>query len=806
MKISLNWLQDFININLAPEKLAAQLSKKSTEIKEILKQEEKYKNIIVGKILEIKDHPDAEKLKIAKIDIGKKKLNIVCGAKNIKVGQHVPIALIGSITPNTWKTKNEFKITKAKIRGVESEGMMCSERELDLGDNHTGIYILENKTTVGNPISKELNLDDVIFEADFLTNQGYAMSHLGLAKEISAITKEPLKPIHSEISLPNAENDNELKVIIENEKLCPRYTGIIMENIEIGPSPEWMQRRLRAAGMRAVNNVVDTTNYVMLELGQPMHAFDYDKISKKDGVAEIIVRISEKGEKIVTLDEKEQELPAGILLISDREKPVAIAGIIGGANTEIDEKTKKIVLESANFDAITLRKGARKLAARTDAVARFEKVLDPNLTMTALKRAVELLLEITKGKTASKVIDNYPAPLKSWVISLPYEKTNKLLGINIPKEKQLEILNSLGFTTEEQEANLIVTVPTSRRDVKRTVDLIEEIIRIYGYDNIPLAYPLVEQKAVKLNKKVEFIKNLKNLILGKGFFEIQTYSMTGERILKICNIKLEDHIKIINPQAPEREYMRKSLLPEVLEALAKNLKIEKKAGLFEIQKTYWKNYEYDPKDKLDTYAKEDEKFTLLWSEEGLNYYDIKGVAESIFTYLKIDKIEYAKNNENLLTSKVFHPTKSAIIKKGSKIIGILGEINPQVLKNLDIQQIVTAFELDIKTLLSIIPKTKTFQPYPKYQITSQDISILVDKSVKVERIYQIITNSKASKILKTVTAIDQYTGKGIPENKKSITINITLQAEDHTLAQEEIENARNTIIRDLEKKLKAELR
>jgi len=806
MKLSVNWIQDFVNITIPIEELAEKLSKGSTEIKQILKQEDKYKGLLVGEILEIEKHPDAKRLSVTKVNIGSKKLNIICGAHNIKVGQKVPVALVGSIIPNTWKTKNEFELKKTEIRGIESEGMMCSEKELDLGDNHEGIYILPGNSKVGQTLSSALELDDIVMDAEFLTNQGYCMSHLGLAGEISALTNEPVRQQHSEISLPTEDKDAELEVIIEEKKLCPRYSGIVLEGIKVIPSPTWMQRRLMAAGMRPINNIVDVTNYVLLEMGQPMHAFDYDKIARRNEVPTIIIRNSKDGETIGTLDEKQRELPKDILLITDEKKPIAIAGIIGGANTEIDDKTTKIVLESANFDAMALRHGARKLGIHTDAVSRFEKVLDPNLTMIALKRAVELLLEITKeGRVVSKVVDVYPKELMPWHINLSPAKVNRVLGIEIEKETQIKILERLGFKIDDQGENLVITVPTKRRDVKRDVDLIEEIIRIYGYDNIPLDYPLVPQVAPKLNPKLELIAEIRNLMIGLGFNEVLTYSFTGEEMLKACNIELGNHIKLLNPQSPERSYMRMSLIPEIMEATVNNLKTRDKTRLFEAQKIYWKNPNFSQEDKECTYAFEPEQLTMIVSAENHNYYDAKGVTEALLKHFKIKDAEYSNNKGRLVASKTFHPTKSAEIIVGNKVLGVVGEIHPQVLKNLGINQSTIGFELSIPTILSLLPQDIAFKTFSKYQTTSHDISVIVDDSVKAEAMHKAIYDTD-EKLVKEVKAIDQYKGEGIPEGKKSIALNVMLQSDDHTLSPEEIEEVRDKIIKTLEKRFGAKIR
>lgn len=804
MKISLNWLKDFINVDIPINELEQKLSKQSTEVTQVLNQTEKYKNIVVGEIVALRKHKNADKLQVATINIGGKKIQVACSAKNIKEGQHVPVCLDGAVVPSTYKTKEEFVVKKMDFRGEMSEGMMCSERELDLGDDHTGIYILDENTEVGATLSEALELDDIILDLDLQSNQGYCMSHVGIAREIAALLNISMNWEPSELNLPQDSTENELKIEIKNEDLCSRYTGIIMEGIKIAPSPLWMQNRLRAAGMRPINNVVDVTNYILLEIGQPMHAFDYDKIAKKNKIPTIIVRESKKGEVIRSLDEKDHELPEGVLLIADVDKPIAVAGIIGGENTEIDDKTTKIVLESANFNAIKLRTGSRKLATRTDAVSRFEKNLDPNLTMIGLKRAVELLLEITEGKVVSKVVDVYPKPVKPITLTLPYERTSKVLGMEIEKETQIKNLELLGFEVDDQGEQMAVTVPTVRRDIKRPIDLIEEIIRIYGYDNVPLEYPLVPQKPSPLNPKTRLIRKLQNAMIGLGYYEIQAHSMVGEKLLNDCNMEVGEHIKIINPQAPEKEYMRMSLLPSLIWHTKENQKVNPEIKHFEIQKVFHKNYEYKAEDRLDTYAFEPQQLTAVWGGENLSYYDAKGVVEAILKNLNIENVEYTANDGSIFTSKIFHPTRSAIVKVGNSILGIIGELHPQVIENNDMEGNNLGLELDVIAILDSMPEQTFFKEFSRYQAVSQDLSLLVIEATKFKEITDLIV--KTSPLVQKVSAVDQYRGEGIEKGKKSLTIRLVMQAEDRTLSPEEIEEARTKILSELEKRVKAKLR
>ncbi len=817
MRISLNWLRDFVNVDIPIEELEQKLSKQSTEVTGVLKQEEKYRNIVVGQIVSIRPHKNADKLHAASIDIGKKKIQVACSAKNIKEGQMVPVCLDGSIVPSTYKTKDEYTVRSMDFRGELSEGMMCSERELDLGDDHSGILILSENLTPGQSLSEALELNDTIIELDFQSNQGYCMSHVGLAREIAALLDVPMNWEPTEVNLPTEETGNELNIEIKDEKLCSRYSGIIMEGIKTEPSPKWMQDRLQAAGMRPINNIVDVTNYIMLELGQPMHAFDYDKIAKKDGIPTIIVRTSEEGEQIRSLDEKDHVLPKNVLVIADVEKPIAVAGIIGGENTEIDNNTTKIVLESANFDAITLRKGSRKLATRTDAVSRFEKNLDPNLTMIGLKRAVELLLEMTEGRVVSKVVDVYPKPVKPITLALDYARTSKVLGMEVEKETQIKNLRNLGFTVDAQEEQMAVTVPTFRRDIHRPIDLIEEIVRIFGYDNVPLEYPLVPQKPSPLNPKTQLIRKLQRLMIGMGYYEVQAHSMIGEKLLNDCNLEVGEHIKIINPQAPEKEYMRATLLPSMIFHTSENQKVRPDVKHFEIQKVYWKNKTYKQEDRLDQYAFEPQHLTAVWSfspnkGSGLSkgqtegYFVAKGVVEAILENLNIKNVEYTANDGGLITAKAFHPTRSAVVKVENKVIGIVGELNPKVIENMELEKNAVAFELNVVTLLELMPEQVLFKQFSRYQVVSQDLSLLIDEKVTFLDIVIAIRENNPQGLVRRVDAVDTYKGEGIPEGKKSITINVQMQSDDRTLEQEEIETARQELLKTLEKRVGAKLR
>jgi len=515
MKYSYNWLKEISGTKRDFQKVVEDLTMKSFEVENLEKIGGNLEGVVVGEILEIKRHPNADKLQLAKVDIGKERLEVVCGAPNIKIGQKVPVALLGTRLPNGMVMK------EVEIRGVKSCGMLCAEDELGLGINHNGILILNKQSKIGASFSKEMNLEDYTFEIKVLPDRAHdAQSYVGVAREIAVLENRKIDYDFEGLNLPNKKT-GKVSVEIENKKLCPRYIGAVIENIEIKESPLWMKTRLLASGIRPINNVVDATNYIMLELGQPLHAFDLEKIS--NGKAKIVVRTAKKGEKITLLDESIEELTENDLVIANEKEALAVAGIMGGQHSGIDEKTKTIVLESANFNVTSIRKTRTRLNIKTDASDRFEKDIDPNLAEKAMVRLIEIIEHIAGGKLEG-ICDVYPQKVSAWKIKLDPEYADRLLGEKIAFQKVVEILQLLGMEISKKGKIIEAKIPTFRIDLKTQEDLIEEIGRVYGYEKIKPEAPIVPISPAPVNEKIFFTRILKNIIAAQGFSELYNYT------------------------------------------------------------------------------------------------------------------------------------------------------------------------------------------------------------------------------------------------------------------------------------------
>ncbi|MCK4525390.1 MAG: phenylalanine--tRNA ligase subunit beta, partial [Candidatus Andersenbacteria bacterium] len=624
MKISYNWLKEFVEINISPEKLAEVLTMHSFEVENIIYQGEGLDGVVVGEILEVKKHPDADKLNLVKVNIGKDKiLEVVCGAPNVEVGQKVAVALVGAELPGG------FKIEKRKVRGVESSGMICAEDELGLGEDHEGIMVLDNNLKIGTPIKKALNLNDAIFEIDILPNRAHdCLCHLGVAREIAAILGLSIK--YQVLSIKQNLKDSFLNIKIEDEKLCRRYSAIVVRNIEIKDSPAWLKNKLESCGVRPINNIVDITNYVMLAFGQPMHAFDADKLNGK-----IVIRSAKKGEKILALDDEIYKLNKDELVIADEKNPIAIAGVMGGKDTAVDENTKNIIFESANFDCTNIRRTAKQLKLSSESSYRFEREIDPEITMPALNKAVEMAKDLAGGKIEEDIADIYPSPVQQKELEFKFERIKNLLGVEVVKKEVTRILKSLDFEVAVNNEIIKVKVPTYRIDIERANDIIEEIGRIYGYENIPEVAPEVEMRSVAGDKILSLEKDLRIISEGLGFCEIYNYSFVSEKDINNLGLKIEDHLELQNPLSEEHKFLRISVLPYLLKNVEKNLKYKDSFMLFEMGRIYLKSNNKLPNEKRI--------FAGIMVDKNIKnslFYGLKGQVEILLSKLGIDKLIY----------------------------------------------------------------------------------------------------------------------------------------------------------------------
>ena len=780
MKISYNWLKEFVDINISPEKLAEVLTMRSFEVEEIIYQGEGLDNVVVGEVLEVTKHPDADRLNLVKVKVGKDKiLDIVCGAPNVEVRQKVAVALVGAELPG------EFKIEKRKVRGIESCGMICAEDELRLGETHEGIIVLNESLKIGTPIKKALNLDDVIFEVDILPNRAHdCLCHLGVAREVAAITGESIK--YPVLSIKQELKKDFLNIKIEDENICNRYSAVVVKNIEIKESPVWLKNKLENCGMRSINNVVDITNYVMLMLGQPMHAFDADKLSRK-----IIVRKVKKGEKILALDDETYELNKNDLVIADEKKAIAIAGVMGGMETAVDEKTKNIIFEAANFDGTNIRKTAQRLKLSSESSYRFERKIDPEMTIQAIMKAVEMVRDLAGGKIEEKITDIYPNPVVQKELEFKFERIENLLGVDVSKKEVMRILESLDFEVVADGEILKVKVPTYRIDIERVNDIIEEVSRIYGYKNIPEVAPEIEMISVAPDKILLLERDLRIISEGLGFCEIYNYSFVSEKDVNDLGLKIEDHLELQNPLSEEHKFMRMSVLSYFLKNVEKNLKYKDDFALFELGRVYLKNDNNKLPEEKRIFAgvmvDKNAKDTL--------FYELKGRIEVLMSKLGIGELSF---QEIKSAESFWHKGRSAEIIYQNKTIGKIGEIHPNVSSTFGIETRVSYFEIYEEELLEFYSKEKNFQKINKFPLIELDLSVVFDEDVKWGDIKKAIF-SVDDKLIKGVEPFDIYRGKTLGDNKKSVAFRISYQAKDRTLKDEEVGVVQESVVGELEK-------
>lgn len=763
-----------------------QLMMHSFEVESIEKRGEGLEKVVVGKILEISKHPNADRLQLTKVDIGAMKLDIVCGAPNIKVEDKVPVAIIGAKLPNG------LEIKETEIRGVKSFGMLCAEDELGLGKDHGGILILDKSAKIGEKITKTLGLDDSIFEIKVLPDRGHdALCHIGVAREVAALNGKKIDPYFKKIKL-NKKKAASLRIKIEDKKLCPRYIGAVMDNIKIQQSPAWIKNRLSLVGINPVNNIVDATNYVMLELGQPMHAFDCNKIGNGKS-ANIIVRRAKNDEKIVLLDGTEKNLNENDLIISNEEKALAIAGVMGGEDSGINDDTNTIVLESANFNATSIRKTRTRLNIKTEASDRYEKDIDPNLAEIAMARIIEII-EMTGGKFR-ELIDIYPKPIKEWKIKLNSEYAVRLLGEKIPITTMIKILESLEIRAKSKGKIIEATIPTFRIDLKTQEDLVEEIGRINGYEKIRSEAPIYPVQPAKINKQRSFERIIKDFLVGAGFSEVHNYSFYNKQDASQAGFS-QKHLELENPINPDQALMRVSLIPGLIKNIRENLKNFKEIEIFEIGRVYIPNNSVLPEEKNMLLG----AVVVDESKKGNNFYEAKGYVELIFKKLGITSYNFIGS----VSSELWHKTRYADIKASGKEenIGCLGEINPLVLKKFDIEKRVVMFEFDLKKLQEISKIEKEFVPLRKYPVSTRDISLITGSETKTLDILENIKNSGGDLVLEA-ELFDVFDFK---EKETSFAFRISFGSDDRTLRNEEIDEAMKKIIENLEKELKVKVR
>lgn len=799
MKVSLKWLKDYVDISLAPKELADKLTMAGLEVKSIQTIAGAWKDLVVGEVVTLNPHPNADRLKLPTVNLGTKQVTVVCGAPNIGLGQKVVFASTGAqlIDGHTGKA---MTLKPAKIRGVMSEGMVCSEKELGISDSHEGIMVLPSEAPTGTPLGEYLG--DTILDLDITPNRPDCLSVIGIAREIAALTDHGLHSL--EITYEETEDsiDALVSVAIVEPNLCPRYCASLITGVNVGPSPWWLQQRLRNYGMRPISNIVDVTNYVMLEYGQPLHAFDYQKLRGH----KIIVRRAERGETITTLDGIERILAEDILVIADEEKPVAIAGIMGGLDTEVTDATDTILLESANFNQAVIRRGCRHLGLQSEASIRFDKSLSPGLPQLPLKRATQLLLELAGGKAAKGMIDAYPGKTAPKNMLLSTEEVKRLSSLEIDVGKITKVLQSLGFECEESHlpSQISVVAPYWRSDVESAADLIEEVVRIIGYEKIPTtrlssSLPMREPTPV-----LGFKRRLRNILVSCGFQEMLTYSLTSleklQRLSPDLDVKVMP-LKVANPLTKEQEYLRTTLRTNILAALANNQKHEENGiKLFEIGKVFLPQGRELPQEKdLLCALLSGPRYELSWHGDNkpLDFFDATGVVESLFKQLELVATFEVSDDESLLPGRAVD-----IIINGDKV-GITGELHPKVTQAFELSGTVYLIEIDMEKLLDKTTRLKEYRAISRFPGSSRDISLVIDEQVPYQQVAGVI---RSFPLVSKVTLFDFYTGKQLPEGKKSFAVRIVYQSPERTLTDEEIDKTQEQMLDRLHQELGATLR
>ncbi len=814
MKISYNWLKDYLNIDLPAEELSAILTEIGLEVSKVEQYEAVkggLKGLVIGKVLTCEKHPNADKLSVTTVDVGGKVLPIVCGAPNVAAGQKVVVATVGTVL---YDGDDEFKIKKSKIRGEVSEGMICAEDEIGLGDDHDGIMVLPENVEAGTPAADYFKIyRDTVFEIDLTPNRPDAISHFGVARDLYAYLKLNTD-LDIELKLPDVSdfkvdnNNRKIDVEVKNTEACPRYTGLTVSNLTVKESPEWMQNRLKAIGLKPINNIVDITNYVLHEIGHPLHAFDADKVEGD----KVVVSTVKPGTKFTTLDEQEINLHENDLMICDANlTPLCIGGVMGGLNSGIKDETKNIFIESAFFNPVWVRKTAKRHGISTDSSYRFERGVDPNNCLWTLKRTALLVKELADGEISSNIVDIYPEKIENFDVELSYAQLEKIIGFDIDKNIVKNILQLLEIQiVSEDDKGLKLKVPTYRFEVRREADVIEEIIRIYGYNRIPLSESLTTTILVQercINEKMK--DTIAHLLTARGFYEIMSFSLLNSEIYEqIADFDINKAISLENPLSKDLEIMRKSLIFGALTAVQRNVNNQNPdVKFYEFGSAYFKTQKSDFNEKYI------QKYRLSLTISGLknkvnwkdgeiasDFYTLKGYAEAVLKALgferKLLKIKQIATEVYKYGLEYYYENKPVMI---------VGAVSRKMLKFYDISQDVFFAEIEWGDLLEKIPQQKQFKDIVRFNKVKRDLALLIDKNISYEQIEKVAFDTD-KKILKEVNIFDVYEGKNIPEGKKSYAISFVLQDETKTLTDKVIDKLMKKLIYNYENKIGAVVR
>jgi phenylalanyl-tRNA synthetase beta chain len=808
MRVSFNWLKTLVEIPVSPYELAERMTLSGVAVENIEDPGKDISNVVAARIEKIDRHPDADKLVVCTVEAGQgMSLQIVTGAPNVYEGQIVALALVGATLPGG------IKISKSKLRGMESYGMLCSGQELGIDvknlpeDQQYGILDLSGETVPGQDIKPLLGLDDTILELELTPNRSDCLSMIGVAREVAAVLGTDLHLPEIRVEESSETIDGRVTVKIADPALCRRYAARLIKNVKIGPSPLWMRLRLQAAGIRPINNVVDVTNYVLMELGQPLHAFDADKLSS--GEINILVRTAKPGEKMNSLDGVERELDDGMLVITDGENPAAIAGVMGGLESEVTDDTRTILLESANFAGSGIRRTSKKLALRSESSIRFEKGVDINICIPAIQRAAQLIREMGAGEVVKGIEDNYPAPIEGKVIVLRPDRVAQILGVEVPREEIARVLQTLRFPYLEKGTDFEVSVPTARGDITIEIDLIEEVARLFGYNRIPTTLP--SGAAVQGGRSGDrYLAGLtREIMLNCGLTEVITMSFINPRaydaILLPGDSPLRDSVVVQNPLSEDQRVLRTTLIPGVLETLSRNAaRRNKDAAVFEIGHAFYPVAGQElPIEELTLAGAMTGSLPGGWNNraEGMDFFYAKGVIETLLAAFDIRDAEFIPVNDN----PILHPGRAAEIRVKGAVLGFVGEISPRVQENYRLTERVYVFRVNLSALFPLVNLVKKYRQLPKYPAVDRDMALLVRQETAAGELLRVIAEA-GGELLKEVKLFDLYQGERLPAGHKSLAYSLRFQAPDRTLTDEEVNAVFDKICASLKDKVGAELR
>ncbi len=804
MKVTLNWLREYVDFDLSAAELSHRLTLLGLEVDAMEPLGEGLESVIVARLDDVQPHPAADRLTVCSVATGSLTLQVVCGATNHKTGDLVALAQVGTVLPGN------FNIKKSKIRGQESCGMLCSVSELGLSEESDGIMILPQGLTLGQPVFEALRLKDVSYELGLTPNRPDCLSVVGVAREVSAMVGNPLR-----LPTPNIVESSEraalkTSVQIDDPDLCPRYAARLIQGVAIGPSPDWLVRRLEAVGMRSINNVVDVTNFVMMELGHPLHAFDFNVLREH----RIVVRRAKDGDTFTTLDGQVRNLLASDLVICDGEGPVALAGVMGGENSEVRADTVDILLESAYFNPTAIRRTSKRLGLHTESSHRFERGADVDMVPLALNRAAALIADLAGGRVAQGLIDTYPHKIDRRHVTITASRSSQILGLDLDANDIRKKLSAIGLKcqllVDRRDGAIDVEIPNFRPDLEREIDLIEEVARLVGYDKIPVTMPVSTLDCQKLPRHFALERQVRDRMAQLGYAEIINYAFFNAACLDRIGLGPDDGrrqcVQILNPLTEEHGSMRTTLVPSVLDTASRNLAYRSEdLALFELRPVFQPLPGSElPRESLRLVAILcGRREPLGWAQSAAtgDFFDMKGVVEQLLDTLRITGVSWTPDHGE----SFYHPGKSCALYLGDTLLGTLGELHPEVLRNYDLGSSAVICDLDIEALFGCGGSAIKFQPLSRYPGVQRDSAFVVDADIPVQRVFEVLGQVRL-KDLESLTLFDVYQGEGVPQGKKSLAIRASYRALDRTLTDDLIQNLHGKLIQALENELGAALR